>query len=106
MAELFQFGPSRKSSEFVLGVVQRAEHFHSFTNSYMPNSANQSSSCGARSSASCYNTRNKWTFDAGYLQQGLNIFTLSLPARATAPESAVLPESVYVQYDALRLEVS
>ncbi|GAB1309858.1 rhamnogalacturonan endolyase [Madurella fahalii] len=68
--------------------------------------ANQSSSCGARSAASCYNTRNKWTFDASYLRQGLNTFTLSLPARASAPESAVLPESVYLQYDALRLEVS
>ena len=75
-------------------------------NSCLLDSANQSSSCGARSAASCYNTRNKWDFDAGYLQQGLNTFTLSLPARASAPESAVLPESVYLQYDALRLEVS
>ena len=72
----------------------------------MPNSAKQSSSCGARNSDSCYNTRNKWTFDASYLRPGLNTFTLALPAKATAPESAVLPESVYLQYDALRLEVS
>lgn len=78
----------------------------SLANSRMLDSANQSSSCGARSAASCYNTRNKWTFDAAYLQQGLNTLVLSLPARATAPESAVLPESVYLQYDALRMEVS
>ncbi|KAL2199427.1 galactose mutarotase-like domain-containing protein [Corynascus similis CBS 632.67] len=68
--------------------------------------ANHSSSCGARSAASCYNTRNMWTFDVGYLVEGRNTFTLALPERATAPEDAVLPESVYLQYDALRLEVA
>lgn len=47
-----------------------------------------------------------WTFDVGYLVEGRNTFTLALPERATAPEDAVLPESVYLQYDALRLEVA
>lgn len=69
-------------------------------------SANHSSSCGVRSAASCYNTRNKWTFDVGYLQEGLNTFTLALPFNATAPEDAVLAETTYLQYDALRLEVA
>jgi len=31
---------------------------------------------------------------------------LNLPANATDYESAVLPRSTYVQYDAMRLEVS
>jgi rhamnogalacturonan endolyase len=83
-----------------------AIHVLSLTLHPLTNRANQSSSCGARSFASCYNTRNKWEFDAGLLREGLNTFTLALPARATAPETAVLPESVYLQYDALRLEVS
>lgn len=65
-----------------------------------------SSSCAARSAATCYTTGNKFKFDAKFLKAGSNEFILSLPARATAPESAVLPESVYLQYDALRLEVS
>lgn len=34
-----------------------------------------------------------------------NEIVLSLPYNATDYESAVLPRSVYVQYDALRLEV-
>ncbi|KAL6703415.1 hypothetical protein ACN47E_009674 [Coniothyrium glycines] len=65
-----------------------------------------SSSCAARSAATCYTLGHKFKFDAQLLKAGPNEFVLSLPARATAPESAVLPESVYVQYDALRLELS
>lgn len=65
-----------------------------------------SSSCAARSAATCYTTGNKFVFDATLLKAGANEMVLSLPARATAPEDAVLPESVYLQYDALRLEVS
>jgi rhamnogalacturonan endolyase len=40
------------------------------------------------------------------LKEGENTFVLSLPYNATDYESAMLPESVYVQYDALRLEVA
>jgi hypothetical protein len=70
-------------------------------------SANHSSSCGARSAGEgCYVTSNKFKFPTSYLQTGSNTFTLALPPRATAPEDAVLPESVYLQYDALRLEVA
>jgi rhamnogalacturonan endolyase len=64
-----------------------------------------SSSCAVRSAATCYTTGHKFKFDAKMLKIGSNEFVLSLPPRATAPEDAVLPESVYVQYDALRLEV-
>jgi rhamnogalacturonan endolyase len=65
-----------------------------------------SSSCAVRSAATCYTTGHKFKFDADILKGGSNELVLSLPARATAPEDAVLPESVYLQYDALRLEVS
>lgn len=65
-----------------------------------------SSSCAARSAATCYTTGHKFVFDAKILRSGSNKFILSLPANATASESAILPESVYLQYDALRLEVS
>jgi rhamnogalacturonan endolyase len=65
-----------------------------------------SSSCAVRSAATCYTTGHKFKFDARILKGGSNELVLSLPASATAPEDAVLPESVYLQYDALRLEVS
>ncbi len=58
-----------------------------------------------RSGIICYNVANKFTFDTSYFVQGTNEILLSLPANATDYESAVLPTSVYVQYDALRLEV-
>ncbi|PVH78527.1 polysaccharide lyase family 4 protein [Cadophora sp. DSE1049] len=64
-----------------------------------------SSSCAVRSAVSCYNIANKFTFDPKYFVEGENEIVLSLPANATDYESAVLPRSVYVQYDALRLEV-
>jgi rhamnogalacturonan endolyase len=64
-----------------------------------------SSSCAVRSAATCYTTGHKFTFPASQLKAGSNEFVLSLPARATAPEDAELPESVYLQYDAMRLEV-
>ncbi|KAG8626701.1 hypothetical protein KVT40_005646 [Elsinoe batatas] len=81
---------------------------------------NQSSSCAVRSSVSCYNLAHKYTFPASYLigggngtgngsygsfATGRNELILSLPYNATDYESALLPESVYIQYDALRLEV-
>jgi rhamnogalacturonan endolyase len=54
---------------------------------------------------SCYNIAHKFVFDAGLLSKGENEIVLSLPYNATDYESAVLPASVYVQYDALRLEI-
>jgi rhamnogalacturonan endolyase len=65
----------------------------------------QSSSCAVRSSVSCYNLAHKFEFDAKLLKKGENEIVLSLPYNATNYESAVLPTSVYVQYDALRLEI-
>jgi rhamnogalacturonan endolyase len=64
-----------------------------------------SSSCAVRSAVICYNIANKFTFDPKFFVKGTNEIILSLPANATDYESAVLPQSVYVQYDALRLEV-
>jgi rhamnogalacturonan endolyase len=69
-------------------------------------SPTRSSSCAVRSAATCYTLGHEYVFDANLLKVGLNEFVLSLPANATAPESAVLPESVYIQYDAMRLEVA
>jgi rhamnogalacturonan endolyase len=69
-------------------------------------SYNQSSSCAARSAVICYNLANKWKFPASYLSsKQSNNLVLSLPFNGTNYESALLPRSVYVQYDALRLEV-
>lgn len=58
-----------------------------------------------RSAVSCYNLAHKFVIDASYLHQGRNEFVLSLPFNATDYESALLPQSTYVQYDAMRLEV-
>jgi rhamnogalacturonan endolyase len=58
-----------------------------------------------RSAVICYNIAHKFTFDAKLLKAGENAFVLSLPYNATNYESAMLPETAYVQYDALRLEV-
>lgn len=65
----------------------------------------QSSSCGVRSAVTCYNLDHKYLFDSKLLKSGTNKMVLSLPPNATDYESAILPVSVYVQYDALRLEV-
>ncbi|KAK8050849.1 Rhamnogalacturonate lyase B [Apiospora rasikravindrae] len=68
-----------------------------------------SSSCGVRSAVICYQVAHKFTFPTEYLTSGAgnrtNDIVLSLPFNATDYESALLPRSVYVQYDALRLEV-
>ncbi|KAK8092502.1 hypothetical protein PG999_014701 [Apiospora kogelbergensis] len=67
-----------------------------------------SSSCGVRSAVVCYQVAHKFVFPAAYLIGGANMtneVVLSLPFNATDYESALLPQSVYVQYDALRLEV-
>lgn len=58
-----------------------------------------------RSAVICYNIAHKFVFDASVLKGGQNELILSLPFNATDYESALLPESVYVQYDALRLEI-
>jgi len=59
-----------------------------------------------RSAVICYNLAHKFVFDVKLLKVGENKFVLSLPYNAMDYESAVLSQSVYVQYDALRLEVS
>ncbi|KAK8127180.1 rhamnogalacturonate lyase C [Apiospora sp. TS-2023a] len=67
-----------------------------------------SSSCGVRSAVVCYQVAHKFTFPTEYLTSDpgmTNEIVLSLPFNATDYESALLPRSVYVQYDALRLEV-
>lgn len=66
----------------------------------------QSSSCAVRSAVICYTLSHQFVFPTSYLKSGENNLTLSLPYNATDYESAVLPRSVYVQYDALRLEVN
>ncbi|TVY82067.1 putative rhamnogalacturonate lyase B [Lachnellula suecica] len=64
-----------------------------------------SSSCAVRSAVTCYNIAHKFTFDPKFFVNGTNELILSLPANATDYESAVLPQTTYVQYDALRLEI-
>ncbi|KAL4965257.1 galactose mutarotase-like domain-containing protein [Aspergillus stella-maris] len=65
----------------------------------------RSGSCGVRSAITCQNIEHHFEFPVEYLAQGRNEFVLSLPFNATSPESALLPDSLYVQYDALRLEI-
>lgn len=67
---------------------------------------NQSSSCIVRSAVSCYQVRSRMQFPADWLHEGNNVLTLHLPYNATDVETAQLPGTVYVQYDALRLELS
>ncbi|KAI1095714.1 polysaccharide lyase family 4 protein [Rostrohypoxylon terebratum] len=67
----------------------------------------RSGSCGARSSVVCQNFGHEFSFKASdFLKVGLNEFTLSLPFNATDTETALLPATVYVQYDALKFELS
>ncbi|KAM0332556.1 hypothetical protein ACHAQA_002840 [Verticillium albo-atrum] len=63
-----------------------------------------SSSCGVRSAVSCYNVVKKFTFPTSALKKGENAFVLSLPSDAASEETALLPKTTYLQYDALRLE--
>ncbi|KAL4789073.1 galactose mutarotase-like domain-containing protein [Aspergillus venezuelensis] len=65
----------------------------------------RSGSCGVRSAIACQNIEHHFEFPVEYLAQGRNEFVLSLPFNATSPESALLPDSLYVQYDALKLEI-
>lgn len=66
----------------------------------------QSSSCAVRSAVTCYQTAHKFIFAVDLLRAGENRIVLSLPYGATNYEPALLSEAVYVQYDALRLEVA
>ncbi|GAB1520773.1 hypothetical protein RhiTH_003861 [Rhizoctonia solani] len=56
----------------------------------------QSSSCAVRSGISCYNIAKKLPFPGSWLKEGWNKVILSLPFNKNA---------VYVQYDALRMEL-
>ncbi|KAH8681587.1 galactose mutarotase-like domain-containing protein [Xylariales sp. PMI_506] len=62
-------------------------------------------SCAVRSAVVCYNIAHKFQFPPQLLKSGENKLILSLPYNATDYESAILARSVYVQYDALRLEI-
>ncbi|KAI1426184.1 rhamnogalacturonate lyase [Xylaria sp. FL1777] len=66
----------------------------------------RSGSCGVRSGVVCQNFGHKFVFSTALLAEGENEFVLSLPFNATDTETAVLPGVVYIQYDALRLELS
>ncbi|KAI0335297.1 galactose mutarotase-like protein [Cubamyces sp. BRFM 1775] len=55
----------------------------------------ESSSCGERSAISCHLLTKKFQFPGSWLREGANQFVLELPHAAP----------VYVQYDALRLEL-
>lgn len=66
---------------------------------------NQSSSCIVRSAVSCYQVGSRMSFPATWLHEGDNVLRLHLPYNATDVETAILPATVYVQYDALRLEI-
>ncbi|KAI0448099.1 galactose-binding domain-like protein [Xylaria telfairii] len=66
----------------------------------------RSGSCGVRSGIVCQNFGHKFVFSTKLLKAGVNKFVLSLPFNATDTETAVLPGVIYVQYDALRLELS
>jgi rhamnogalacturonan endolyase len=65
-----------------------------------------STSCGVRSAVSCRQAGHKFSFPIDLLTQGENIMVLSLPFNATSIESANLPWTTYLQYDALRLELA
>ncbi|KAF6843841.1 rhamnogalacturonate lyase C [Colletotrichum musicola] len=66
----------------------------------------RSGSCGVRSAVACQNIENKFEFPASVLKEGRNELTLSLPFNASSIETALLPDALYVQYDALRLELA
>jgi rhamnogalacturonan endolyase len=66
----------------------------------------RSGSCGVRSSVICQNTERKFEIPATHLREGINRLVLSLPFNGTNTESALLTNALYVQYDALRFELS
>ncbi|CAJ2513937.1 Uu.00g020560.m01.CDS01 [Anthostomella pinea] len=66
----------------------------------------RSGSCGVRSSVVCQNFGHKFVFSTKLLHDGVNEFILSLPFNATDVETAPLLGTIYLQYDALRLELA
>lgn len=64
-----------------------------------------SSSCAVRFGISCYPKSLKFLFNTKLLRLGENEIKLRLPYPFRANETANLPGQVYVQYDALRLEI-
>ncbi|KAI3336328.1 polysaccharide lyase family 4 protein [Xylariaceae sp. AK1471] len=66
----------------------------------------RSGSCGVRSGVVCQNFGHKFVFSTALLKEGVNRLALSLPFNATDSETSVLPGTIYIQYDALRLELS
>ncbi len=66
----------------------------------------RSGSCGVRSGIVCQNFGHKFEFPVTALREGANELVLSLPFNATNKETAQLPGTTYVQYDALRLELA
>lgn len=68
--------------------------------------AYRSGSCGVRSGVVCQNFGHKFVFPVTRLAEGRNELVLSLPFNATNTETAVLPGVIYLQYDALRLELA
>ncbi|KAI1079337.1 polysaccharide lyase family 4 protein [Whalleya microplaca] len=65
----------------------------------------RSGSCGVRSGIICQNIGHKFEFPTNLLKEGVNELVLSLPFNATNDETALLPGTTYLQYDALRLEL-
>ncbi|KAJ6183597.1 hypothetical protein N7519_004898 [Penicillium mononematosum] len=61
--------------------------------------------CIVRSAVSCYQVGSRMEFPADWLHVGDNVLRLHLPFNATDTETAILPATVYVQYDAIRLEL-
>jgi len=66
----------------------------------------RSSSCAVRSAVSCYQVAAKIAFAAAWMTPGWNSVVLALPANATDTQTALLTDAIYVQYDAVRLEVA
>lgn len=67
----------------------------------------RSGSCGVRSAVVCQNFGHKFEFAVdAFLLEGANELVLSLPFNATNRETAQLPGTTYLQYDALRLELA
>ncbi|KAI1180316.1 polysaccharide lyase family 4 protein [Nemania sp. FL0916] len=68
----------------------------------------RSGSCAVRSGVICQNFEHRFVFDAALLRGGdeENQIVLSLPYNATDTETSMLPGVIYVQYDAIRFELS
>jgi rhamnogalacturonan endolyase len=78
-----------------------------FTNAaYVTHRYYHSSSCGVRSSVTCYQIAHKCIPLVNYSKfRNPNGIVLSIPYNAIYYESALLPTGVHAQYDGLRSEV-